>query len=554
MALGAWIACCLFAGAAQAERRVALVIGNANYEHAGVLANTLNDAHAMTALFKRAGFDLVDEHINLGVVEMKRTIRDFAAAASKADIAVVYYSGHGLEVAGANYLVPVDARLSGAYDVEDEAVALDRLQTATRSASRLSLIILDACRENPFTPPAEASGQTRGISLAHTLGVQPTGADTLIAYAAKAGSVSFDGFGPNGPFTAALVKYIAEPGLDIRIALGRVRDEVLTQTWGKQEPYVYGSLGGGIVSLAPAEASASGTTETSTGVAADYAMAERIGAADAWRSFLANHAAGYYADLARAQLDKLTTAEHANLPPDNVLASNGSPSRKPTPAPPAPVAAIAQPPATLQAMAAPELPVETNAGEACRQEDVRLTQLRKNPSAQDVSAFARQMNCAALRPQANRLLESLGLPPVAASPASSNPGAAPSAEQAAISPCIRDRETLDRLRISQNAEAVAQFAGALQCEAIRPQLERLMESLGVKTTISPAPQTRGITQEITLPSQPTVDQRAACAKESQDLVKLRADPQRTAVQRFASSLNCEALKPQVARLLESLGD
>ncbi len=554
MALGAWIACSVLTlGAAHAERRVALVIGNAEYVHAGVLANTLNDAHAMTALFKGAGFDLVDEKINLGVVEMKRAVRDFAAAARTADIAVVYYSGHGLEVSGSNYLVPVDARLSGVYDVDDEAVALDRLQTATQSASRLSLIILDACRENPFSPPAEVAGATRGIS-AHTLGVQQTGADTLIAYAAKAGSVSYDGTGPNGPFTAALVKYITEPGLDIRIALGKVRDEVLSQTWGKQEPYVYGSLGGGTVSLAPAAPAPSGAADASNTVATDYAMAERIGAADAWRSFLANHAAGYYADLARAQLDKLTAADHSKLPPENELASNASPSRNPTPAPPLQVAALPPPgPTRTPEMAAPELPVATNPDDDCKQEDGRLAQLRKNPSGPDVTAFAKQMTCAALRPQVNRLLESLGLPAVAAAPPRPKPAATALPAQAAISPCVRDRETLDRLRTAQDPDAVAKFAGTLACEALRPQLERLMESLGVKAAITPPSQTRGVTPELRATA-PAGDQRAICAKEGDDLVKLRADPQRQAVQRFANALNCEALKPQVARLLESLGE
>src|SRR5271170_769346 len=134
---------------ARVETRVALVVGNAKYEHADVLANTVNDAMAVSSLLKKAGFD-VDERDNLTVVEFKRAVRDFARTAANADIAIVYYSGHGIESSGTNYLIPTDARLANDSDVDDEAIPLDRVLAATRAAKKLSLIILDACRENPF--------------------------------------------------------------------------------------------------------------------------------------------------------------------------------------------------------------------------------------------------------------------------------------------------------------------------------------------------------------------------------------------------------------------
>ena len=112
---------------AAAERRVALIVGNANYEHAGALSNTINDANAVSAMLTRAGFDVVDERRDVGVVDFKRAIREFFASASTADIAVVYYSGHGIEIGGVNYLIPVDAKLASDYDVDDEAIPLDRL-------------------------------------------------------------------------------------------------------------------------------------------------------------------------------------------------------------------------------------------------------------------------------------------------------------------------------------------------------------------------------------------------------------------------------------------
>ena len=241
--------------AALAERRIALVIGNGKYENAGVLTNPVNDANAIGALLRKAGFDVVDLRVNLGVVEFKRSVREFVDRAANADVAVVYYSGHGLEYGGVNYLVPVDAKLTSTFDIEDETVSLDRVLVAAGHVKKLSLIILDACRENPFHPTADDARVTRGVSMG-LAGVDQSVADTLIAFAAKAGSVSYDGDGANSPFTTALVKYITQPGLDIRLALGKVRDDVLRATNHRQEPFVYGSLGGDTVALVPATAEA----------------------------------------------------------------------------------------------------------------------------------------------------------------------------------------------------------------------------------------------------------------------------------------------------------
>ena len=202
-------------------------------------------------LLTKAGFDFVDRRRDLGVVEFKRAVREFVDRAASADVAVVYYSGHGLEIGGVNYLIPVDAKLTSVLDMDDEAVSLDRILVAAGHVKKLSLIILDACRENPFHPAADDARVTRGVSMG-LAGVGPTVADTLIAFAAKAGSVSYDGDGRNSPFTTALLKYITQPGLDIRLALGKVRDDVLRATNHRQEPYVYGSLGGDNVALVPA--------------------------------------------------------------------------------------------------------------------------------------------------------------------------------------------------------------------------------------------------------------------------------------------------------------
>ena len=126
------------------------MIGNSAYHYKPFLPNTLNDAQAMAAKFKEAGFDVVSAHNDLGYLPFKRAIRQFEDAAAEADIAVVFYAGHGIEIGGVNYMLPVDARLANTRDAHDEAITLDRLLEAVEGAKRLSLIILDACRENPF--------------------------------------------------------------------------------------------------------------------------------------------------------------------------------------------------------------------------------------------------------------------------------------------------------------------------------------------------------------------------------------------------------------------
>ena len=376
--------------AARAERRIALVIGNGKYENAGVLTNPANDANAIGALLKKAGFEVVDLRLNLGVVEFKRAVREFVDRAANADVAVVYYSGHGLEYGGVNYLIPVDAKLTSTFDIDDETVSLDRVLVAAGHVKKLSLIILDACRENPFHPTADDARVTRGVSMG-LAGVDQSVADTLIAFAAKAGSVSYDGDGANSPFTTALLKYITQPGLDIRLALGKVRDDVLRATNHRQEPFVYGSLGGDTVALVPAVAEAPSAPAapppgvslaaparppvaappgSDTSEVSDYRTAEQVGSLDSWRAFLAVHSDGSYARLARAEIDKL-------LGNQKVEASRTA--------------------------AAP-----LSADELCKRDEDRLVRLRANPASDEAERFASELGCEPLRPQLARLMESLG--------------------------------------------------------------------------------------------------------------------------------------------------
>jgi len=325
----------LSAGTALAQKRVALVIGNSTYQSVARLANPINDAAAIAQMFKNAGFDSVTMRRDLGVLEFKRALREFLDAAQDAEIAVMYYAGHGIQVGDMNYMIPVDARLATENDVQDETVSLDRIMMSLQPAKRLRLVLLDSCRENPFLNRMKVSKATRslGRGLAR---VEPEN-NTLVAYAAKGGQIAQDGAGENSPFTSALLKHLAVPGLDVRLALGRVRDEVLKSTANKQEPFVYGSLGGESISLVPAPVQAA--SEPLSDIKGDYELVERIGTRKAWEAFLASHKEGLYAELARAQLAKLTQGggkatvvdtgnSHAGLAPIEL-----TPPPKPNPTP-----------------------------------------------------------------------------------------------------------------------------------------------------------------------------------------------------------------------------
>jgi uncharacterized caspase-like protein len=302
---------------ALAAKRVALIIGNSAYQNAPQLPNPVNDAALMAATFKSAGFDVVDSRQNLSALDTRRVLREFADSAQDADIAVVYYAGHGLEVDGTNYLVPVDAKLERDTDVYDEALSLDRLLIAVEPAKQLRLVILDACRDNPFVKNMKRAVASRSIDRGLAK-IEPSSSNMLIAYSAKAGSTAADGDSKNSPFSIALSRHLTTPGLDVRKAFGYVRDDVLKATANRQEPFVYGSLGGDEFPLVPTKVSLSVQQPAAAEPPAanpqaearrDYELALQIGNKSAFNAFLAQYPDGFYASLARLQLDRLVTEE-----------------------------------------------------------------------------------------------------------------------------------------------------------------------------------------------------------------------------------------------------
>ncbi len=223
-----------------AGQRVALVIGNSRYGNVSPLVNPRNDAEALSKALRSVGFTTVNLKFDLTREQLAAALKDFAGLADRAEWAVIYYAGHGIEVGGNNYLVPVDAKFSTDRDVSFEAVTLDQVLQSVEGASKLRLVILDACRDNPFIAKMTKSSGTRSVGKG--LGnIEPEGA-TLVAYAAKGGHTAEDGSSGNSPFASALVKHIQTPGLEINLVFRKVRDEVLSATGKRQEPFTYGSL------------------------------------------------------------------------------------------------------------------------------------------------------------------------------------------------------------------------------------------------------------------------------------------------------------------------
>jgi uncharacterized caspase-like protein len=381
---------------ALADKRVALVIGNSAYQKVAKLPNPANDATAVVGMFKSAGFDLVEAKFNLAANDLRRTLREFGAKSRDADVAVIYYAGHGIELDGNNYLIPVDATLETDADVLDETVPLDRVLFAVEPAKQLRLIILDACRDNPFAKTMKRTIASRAIGRGLAK-VEPTSPNTMIAFAAKAGSTASDGDSKNSPFAAALVEHLPKPGLDLRRAFGFVRDDVLKNTGNKQEPYVYGSLGGNDVPLVPAKPVASGPqADPQSAVRRDYELALQAGERDAWEAFLRAYPEGFYADLAKVQLRKIaaeatrvTAAEKARQAEQEKarLAAEGARQAEQTKA-----AAAAK--AAEEARVAAEKAKQVEQEKAASAERARLVEQEKARIAAEKVRWAEEANAA----------------------------------------------------------------------------------------------------------------------------------------------------------------
>jgi TPR repeat protein len=230
------------APAPRSEKRIALVIGNGAYQSVPVLNNTKNDAKGIADSFRAVGFNVVQLVSDAGRSALIAALSDFERQADNADWAAVYYAGHGMEVDGVNYLVPIDAKLRDDRDVQDEAISVNRVLDAIANTRKLRLVMLDACRDNPFMTTMHRSIASRSISRG-LAAIEPVGA-TLVVFAAKDGQTASDGAGDHSPFTGSLIKRMQEPGVEINKLFRLVTGDVLKATENQQRPFVYGSLPG----------------------------------------------------------------------------------------------------------------------------------------------------------------------------------------------------------------------------------------------------------------------------------------------------------------------
>lgn len=225
------------------ERRVALVIGNGAYRSAPELFNPVNDATDMAAALRGLGFDVV-EGTNLDRYGMDDAVRAFGRKVDRTDLALFFYAGHGLQVAGRNYLVPIDAKLERAGDVNFDTIDVSFVLTLMEAEKRVNLVFLDACRDNPLARTLARSLGTRSASVGHGLASVHSALGTMIAYATEPDNVALDGEGRNSPFTSALLRHIGDKGVDIGTVMRRVRAEVVAATHEKQVPWDHSSLVG----------------------------------------------------------------------------------------------------------------------------------------------------------------------------------------------------------------------------------------------------------------------------------------------------------------------
>lgn len=339
-----WLALCfviLFLWDSGAEaKRVALVIGNGTYERTGSLANPSNDVLTVAQAAQKAGFDDVVVARDLGIQAFQTKIREFREKATGADLAMVYYAGHGVESRGKNWLIPVDAKLQTSLDLPYEAINLDRILESLESAS-IGMVVLDACRNNPFgdTWRAGSRGVQRGL-----VGVDAD--DILVIYAAAPGQTADDGNGANSPFAQSLAKRMVQPDLPIQMLGGSIRDDVLSATGGKQRPYVSANITGTPIYLVQSPSKPSATGVAAAGSSGNRSRLDALSwrgalsanSASAYSAYLTEFPDGLFADLAK---DKINELRQPVLSGRTTRVASTPPARRPQVASPAPVAPVA---------------------------------------------------------------------------------------------------------------------------------------------------------------------------------------------------------------------
>ena len=313
-----------------AAQRVALIIGNGKYAAAPTLRNPVSDAHDLASSLRILGFDVIEME-DATRANMAEAIRNFSGKLTGSDTALFFYAGHGLQLNGENYLVPIDAHIQGVADVRFGTINLNDIMGEMDGKDRANIIILDSCRDNPFAEVLSKSG--RSIGTTRGLGrVDNTGVGTLVVYSTQPNNVALDGDGRNSPFTAALLKHVATPGLEIRQMISRVRSDVLDATNRVQVPWDNSSLIGEVFLSAAREAPPAAQTTAPSGLpgpdTAELLFWQSVARADTremYDGYLSHYGdKGQFAFLARQRLEELSRL--ASLPP-----ASASPAIRNTP-------------------------------------------------------------------------------------------------------------------------------------------------------------------------------------------------------------------------------
>jgi peptidoglycan hydrolase-like protein with peptidoglycan-binding domain len=332
--LAALLVLLMLTSAVRAAERVALVVGNGAYRTVPALANAANDGRAVAAALRELGFE-VFEGIDLDAASTTALLRDFARALDGAAVGLFYYAGHGMQVGGENYLVPVDARLEHESDLNFETLKVKQVLSLLESSDRTSIVVLDACRDNPFAQQL-ARKITRSRSVSSGLAAIRSGVGTLIAYATEPENVALDGTGPNSPFTTALLKYLRTPGLEVRQLMTRVRQDVIAATDRAQVPWDHSSLVGDFYFVPPASTPAETAAPAPDLVVALTTDEQRLWDATqriadpgtkqrALGDYLERYPQGSFATMARLQLDDLGRSSRTADDDDGAAAARPDP-------------------------------------------------------------------------------------------------------------------------------------------------------------------------------------------------------------------------------------
>jgi len=309
--------------AAQAERRVALVIGNGAYRSTAALANPGNDAEDMAASLKRVGFEVMLER-ELDKRGMEQAIARFARTARDSDAALFYFAGHGMQHHGANYLLPTDAKLEDEFSLDFEMTRLDDVLGALRRARGVQILILDACRRNPLAEKLVQMATTRDFAPTRGLARLDATRGMVVAYSTQADQVAADGTGRNSPFTSALVGHLGDPGVEIGALFRRVAAEVNRATEGRQLPELSISLLGEFY-FARADSDVQA-----------WAKVRAVQEATPLKEFIARYPASPLVADARDRIEAIEKAEAPRAEPKQAAQEPATPERAAPERPPPP--------------------------------------------------------------------------------------------------------------------------------------------------------------------------------------------------------------------------